>query len=144
MIAFRHPMFLFLLIPIAFLMFAWLVQNRKSVPWLKGTSASVQQALLSGLDERRKKRKGWFFAFSLLLLILAASGPQIGIRLSPVERKGIDLVFAIDVSNSMNAEDVKPSRLEKAKYEIVWQSRKNAGHQSNRARTRAAPPRGCS
>ncbi|MBT3217134.1 MAG: VWA domain-containing protein [Candidatus Marinimicrobia bacterium] len=118
MIAFRHPIFLLILIPIAGLMLVWLAQNRKRTPWLKGSSASVQKALLSGLDENRKKRKGWFFAFSLMLLIFAVSGPQIGIRLSPVERKGIDLVFAIDVSNSMNAEDVKPSRLEKAKYEI--------------------------
>ena len=38
--------------------------------------------------------------------------------MAPVERKGIDLVFAIDVSESMNAQDVKPSRLEKAKFEI--------------------------
>lgn len=51
-------------------------------------------------------------------LILSASGPQIGTRVKPVERKGVDLVFAVDVSVSMDAIDVKPSRLEKAKYEI--------------------------
>jgi len=118
MIAFRYPVLLLLLIPIAILMILWMMQNRNGISWLKDSSVNVQNALLSGLDESRKKRKGWMFAFSLVLLILAASGPQIGVKLSPVERKGIDLIFAVDVSSSMNAEDVKPSRLEKAKYEI--------------------------
>jgi len=54
----------------------------------------------------------------ILFLIIAAAGPQIGTRVKPVERKGVDLVFAIDVSISMDAIDVKPSRLDKAKFEI--------------------------
>ena len=54
----------------------------------------------------------------LSFLILAASGPQIGTRVRPVERKGVDLVIAFDTSTSMDAEDVKPSRLAKAKFEI--------------------------
>ena len=51
-------------------------------------------------------------------MIFAASGPKIGTRIAPIERTGIDLVFAIDVSSSMKAEDVKPSRIQKAKFEI--------------------------
>ena len=54
----------------------------------------------------------------LLFLIISASGIQIGTKVKPVERKGVDLIFAVDVSISMNAEDVKPSRLKKAKFEI--------------------------
>ena len=53
-----------------------------------------------------------------LLLTLAASGPQIGTRVRPIERKGVDLVIALDTSTSMDAEDVTPSRLEKSKLEI--------------------------
>ncbi|HBR87601.1 MAG TPA: BatB protein, partial [Candidatus Marinimicrobia bacterium] len=51
---------------------------------------------------RWQKRLG---VVGLILLVFAASGPQIGTRLAPVERKGVDLVFAIDVSQSMDAED---------------------------------------
>jgi Ca-activated chloride channel family protein len=47
--------------------------------------------------------------------------------LAPLERKGVDLVFAIDVSTSMNAEDVKPNRLEKSKFEISQMIRQLKG-----------------
>lgn len=50
---------------------------------------------------------------------LAILGPQIGTRIKPVERKGVDLVFALDTSVSMDANDVKPSRIDKAKFEIA-------------------------
>jgi Ca-activated chloride channel family protein len=64
---------------------------------------------------------------STVVLVFAASGPQIGIRLAPIDRKGVDLVFAIDVSTSMNAEDVKPNRLEKSKFEISQMIRQLKG-----------------
>lgn len=52
------------------------------------------------------------------LLIIAAAGPKIGTEVREVKRQGVDLLVALDLSASMNAEDVKPSRLDKAKYEI--------------------------
>jgi len=52
---------------------------------------------------------------SLLFLILGMTNPKIGTKLETVKREGVDIVFAIDVSKSMDAEDVPPSRLEKAK-----------------------------
>ena len=63
--------------------------------------------------------------FSLLLLALAGLiiglvNPKIGTKMETVKREGIDIVFAIDVSKSMLAEDVAPSRLEKTK-QIVSQ-----------------------
>ena len=64
---------------------------------------------------------------STIVLIFAASGPKIGVRLAPLERKGVDWVFAIDVSTSMNAEDVKPNRLEKSKFEISQMIRQLKG-----------------
>ena len=55
---------------------------------------------------------------ALIFLTIAAAGPQIGTRIKPIERKGVDLVFALDVSESMNAPDIKPTRLAKAKAEM--------------------------
>lgn len=55
----------------------------------------------------------------LALLIIAAAGPKIGTEVREVKRQGVELLVALDLSASMNAEDVKPSRLEKAKYEIT-------------------------
>jgi len=53
-----------------------------------------------------------------VLLIIAVSGPRIGSRLEEVEHKGREIIIALDVSNSMLAEDIKPSRLERSKQMI--------------------------
>ncbi len=55
---------------------------------------------------------------ALAFLILGLANLQVGSKMEKVERKGIDVVIALDVSNSMKAEDVKPSRLAKAKRAI--------------------------
>lgn len=54
----------------------------------------------------------------LALLIVGLAGPKVGTQVKQVKRKGVDLLIALDLSASMNAEDVKPSRLKKAKHEI--------------------------
>ena len=60
------------------------------------------------------------FKFSLLIIsiisiIIALINPKIGTELETVKREGVDIVFAVDVSKSMLAEDIAPSRIEKAK-----------------------------
>lgn len=52
------------------------------------------------------------------LLIVGLAGPKIGSEIREVKRQGVDLLIALDVSLGMHAEDVRPSRLEKAKFEI--------------------------
>jgi Ca-activated chloride channel family protein len=52
------------------------------------------------------------------LLIIAASGPRVGSKLEEVEVKGREIIIALDVSNSMLAEDIKPSRLERSRQMI--------------------------
>jgi Ca-activated chloride channel family protein len=60
-------------------------------------------------------------------LILAVANPQVGTRLEEVKRKGIDLFIAFDVSLSMKSEDIRPSRLEKAKRDVSELLRKLSG-----------------
>jgi Ca-activated chloride channel family protein len=52
------------------------------------------------------------------MLVVALSNPQVGSRMEEVKQEGVDMFIALDVSRSMMAEDIKPNRLEKAKYEI--------------------------
>ena len=52
------------------------------------------------------------------ILIVELAGPKIGTEVREVKQRGVDMLIALDVSASMNAEDVRPSRLEKAKFEI--------------------------
>ncbi|MFP9100358.1 VWA domain-containing protein [Flavobacterium sp. RHBU_24] len=65
-------------------------------------------------------------ALGIAGVILALVNPKIGTRTETVKREGVDIVFAVDVSKSMLAEDVAPSRLEKAK-QIVSQVINNLG-----------------
>ncbi|MDA3880252.1 MAG: VWA domain-containing protein [Prolixibacteraceae bacterium] len=68
-----------------------------------------------------KARPGWKFTILLLaisLLIIGLAQPQFGSKLQKVKRKGIELIIALDVSNSMMAEDIQPNRLERAKRAI--------------------------
>lgn len=63
------------------------------------------------------------FKFLLLMLalsafILGAARPQFGSRLQTMKREGVEIIIALDVSNSMMAEDIKPNRLERAKRAI--------------------------
>ncbi|CAM1359510.1 BatB protein [Tenacibaculum litopenaei] len=58
------------------------------------------------------------FLIGLSLLIISLSNPKMGTKLKTVKREGVDVVFALDVSRSMLAEDIAPNRLEKAKQII--------------------------
>lgn len=72
-------------------------------------------------EERRGGRflKNLFMIASIALMIFALSGPRWGSHYQEVSQKGIDIMIAVDVSPSMLVEDVKPSRLERARREIM-------------------------
>ena len=78
--------------------------------------------LLEGLmPEASAAALHWKFLLLItgtILLIVSASGPRIGSKLQEVEQKGREIIIALDVSNSMLAEDIKPSRLERSKQMI--------------------------
>ncbi|MCW9706562.1 vWA domain-containing protein [Fodinibius salsisoli] len=76
------------------------------------------QKLRKGFWSLGKRIRNVSLYIGIALLIVAAAGPKIGTEVREVKRQGVDLLIALDLSASMNAEDVKPSRLEKAKYEI--------------------------
>ena len=118
MIAFRFPYILFFFLIFLLLLIIWVKgEKTHNKVWIKMTPA-LKEKLFSRLDINLKYWKNQLTIIGLLFLIFSAAGPQIGTRVAPIERKGVDLVFAVDVSESMNAQDIKPSRLEKAKFEI--------------------------
>jgi len=59
------------------------------------------------------------FCLALAFLIISLTNPKMGTKLETVKREGVDIVFALDVSKSMVAEDIAPNRLEKAKQIIT-------------------------
>lgn len=58
----------------------------------------------------------WILAFSSL--VVAVANPQVGSKLEEFKREGVDVIIALDISNSMLAEDIKPNRLERARLAV--------------------------
>ena len=110
----RYPYILIFLIVFILIWTIWWFRTRST----NSDNNVLSDRLKERIDPKKQLWKKRFRVYSLIFLIIAAAGPLIGTRVKPVERKGVDLIFAVDVSVSMNAEDVKPTRLEKAKYEI--------------------------
>ncbi len=126
MIEFRFPYILFLYIPFLLIVFFDFFRLKK-IQLLPNTAENLKNILFEKIDLGKAKTRQALVLFSTAILIFAASGPRIGIRLAPVERKGLDLVFCIDVSSSMRGTDVKPSRLDKSKFEISQMIQKLKG-----------------
>ena len=63
---------------------------------------------------------------AMAFLIISLVNPKMGTKLETVKREGVDIVFALDVSKSMEAEDIAPNRLEKAK-QIITKILENLG-----------------
>ncbi|SVD89044.1 uncharacterized protein METZ01_LOCUS441898, partial [marine metagenome] len=113
----RYPVVFIFLIVLGIILF--LGKKRNSITsMLNIQSDQLKDRLYRNIDFNKTNWKKRCRLAGLLFLIISASGIQIGTKVKPVERKGVDLIFAVDVSISMNAEDVKPSRLKKAKFEI--------------------------
>ena len=125
--AFRYSWVLFFLALQVILLLIWKLKEKGSRTIFKNASASVLQSLEVNLDNNRIRWRNRIISIALFFLAIAASGPQIGTRVRPVERKGVDLVIALDTSTSMDAEDVKPSRLAKSKFELGQLIRKLKG-----------------
>jgi len=77
--------------------------------------------LLNKIIERESGRR-WLkrvlVLLGIFLIICSLARPQWSAKITKIEQKGLDLIIAIDTSQSMLAQDIKPSRLEKAKYEL--------------------------
>lgn len=91
-----------------------------SLIWKKSTQRKFAQAtLLKRLAPEKSRFKATLKLILLLLglifLVFGLVNPKIGTKLETVKREGVDIVFAVDVSKSMLAEDIAPNRLEKAK-----------------------------
>jgi len=75
--------------------------------------------MMPGYSKKRAVWKSALFILTYAFLIIAMADPKIGTKLETVKRKGVDIIVALDVSLSMQAQDIAPSRLEKAKHEIA-------------------------
>lgn len=77
------------------------------------------QQIMPDYSDSKFKWKFVFFILAFTCLVIGAANPQIGTKMEEVKREGIDLIVALDVSNSMKAEDLKPNRLERTKRAML-------------------------
>ena len=119
MIKFGHIEYLFLLglIPVLIL-FIFLFRRWKRKTSLKFTSENLQNKLYTRKSDIRENLKYILRILAVFFLILGLSNPKIGINLEEVKRDGIEMVIALDLSNSMLCEDIKPNRLLRSKQAI--------------------------
>ena len=92
--------------------------------WKKRTQKKfINQALLEKLAPNASSFKSIlkfvFLIIGISFLVISLTNPKMGTKLKTVKREGVDVVFALDVSKSMLAEDIAPNRLEKAKQIIT-------------------------
>ncbi|MFT4071303.1 MAG: VWA domain-containing protein [Dysgonamonadaceae bacterium] len=116
MFKFGNPEYLYLLLglPVLVLIYIFLnIRKRQTVKKL-GDLGLIKQ-MMPEMSLKRSYLKFWLIFAILTFGILMIARPQFGTKADKVNKKGIELVIAIDVSNSMLARDVTPSRLAKAK-----------------------------
>ena len=119
MFRFAHTyyFYLLLLIPLFIAVFIlFLVWRRKALN--RFGARSVIQQLMPEFSNAKLILKFILVLIAYIFLVIAIAGPQTGSRLEDIKRKGIDLMIALDISNSMLAEDIRPNRLERAKQAI--------------------------
>jgi Ca-activated chloride channel family protein len=110
----RFLFLLFLLIPILFLMIYRYVKQQKLMLLFSQKYSEIEQSFLIRRLNRRYIITSFCFIIFMLLIIFALSAPRWGYKNVTERRRGLDVVFAMDVSRSMNAQDALPSRLVRA------------------------------
>ncbi len=116
MFRFENPEYLYLFIAMPFVVALYIYLNIRKKNDVKrlGVLSTVKQ-MMPELSLKRSYLKFWLIFAALVSGILMISRPQFGTKVENVEKEGIELVIAIDVSNSMLARDVGPDRLTRAK-----------------------------
>ncbi len=116
MFRFENPQYLFLLLGLVVLVLLhYYSLYRKKKNLKKYGDPDLLKELLIDVSKVRPEIKFWLCVLSLACFIIALARPQYGTKIENRERQGIEAIVALDVSNSMLAEDVKPNRLDKAK-----------------------------
>ena len=112
-----HLLWLLLLVPVMIIVFAILMHLRKRTLRHFGNIETVKH-LLRDVSSWRVKAKVSLFVLAYALMVVAAARPQFGAKLREEKSEGVEMMFVVDVSNSMLAEDFTPNRLDRTRYAI--------------------------
>ena len=116
-IAHHEMIYLFGLLPLFAILYIIMRRWKRKVLKKFGDTPIITR-LFPDVSHTRPGIKFILLMMALVLFIIALCGPLIGSKLEEVKRKGVDIMIALDVSNSMRAEDIKPNRLDRSKQAI--------------------------
>jgi Ca-activated chloride channel family protein len=120
MFRFAHIEYLYLLIliPVLAIVFMLVFSGRRKALKRFGET-EVIGSLMPDISISRPILKSVLVLIALAALVFGIARPQFGSKLREIKREGVEIIIALDVSNSMMAEDIKPNRLERAKQAIA-------------------------
>ena len=119
MFRFEEPTYLYLLAVIPVLaLIRWLLERKQQKRLRLFGDPELLRQLMPDVSRWRPVAKFWILEAALALLITMMAKPQMGTRISHDKRTGIETIIAMDISNSMLAEDVAPSRLDRTKMMV--------------------------
>lgn len=116
MLRFESPIYLYLLLAVPLLallrLLSWRLRKRNLRAF---GDPQLLAALMPDVSRYRPAVKFWLLVAAYALLVLMLARPQMGSKISREKRNGIEAIICMDISNSMLAQDVVPSRLDKSK-----------------------------
>lgn len=119
MFRFEDPIYLYLLVLIPILALIRFVSYRNQKKKLrKFGDIHLLKELMPDVSRFRPSVKFWILQGALALLIIMLARPQLGTKINHEKRVGIETIIAMDISNSMRAEDIVPSRLDRSKMMV--------------------------
>ena len=119
MFRFEDPIYLWLLVLIPVLVLVRFIFYRNQKKKLrKFGDPKLLKALMPDVSRVRPSVKFWILLATLALLIVMLARPQMGTKINQEKRTGIETIIAMDISNSMRAEDIVPSRLDRSKMMV--------------------------
>ena len=119
MFRFANPqlLWLLLLVPVMVVAFAAILLLRRRNLRRFGNIETVS-SLLRDVSSWRVHTKFILFSLAFVAMVFAAARPQFGAKLREQKSEGVEMMFVVDVSNSMLAEDFTPNRLDRTRYAI--------------------------
>ena len=117
---FAHSEYFYILLVLPALVFLFLLNRYLRIKRLKNFGElQLLEQLMPSISTGRPVTKFIVWLLAITCMITALAQPQFGSKLTLTKRKGVELIIALDVSNSMKAQDIKPNRLERAKRAIA-------------------------
>ena len=119
MFRFEEPTYLYLLAVLpALALVRWLLERQQRKRLKQFGDLALLKQMAPEVSRWRPTAKFWMLQAALAMIIIMMARPQMGIRISNDKRTGIETIIAMDISNSMLAQDVEPSRLDRTKMMV--------------------------